>query len=162
MVTDEKDQANSSRRGPDQISCSTCSGSAADFLTVGDRLAAGLGLTSARWQILGAITSAERPQPVAWLARDLGANRQNVQRIVNDLHKEGLVAFEVNPHHRRAQLVTLTEKGRRTFEEAMELQAPWVNGISDGLSVKEIETVHRVVTALRKKLGGGDEPDERG
>jgi DNA-binding MarR family transcriptional regulator len=85
-----------------------------------------------------------------------------LQRIVNDLHKEGLVAFEVNPHHRRAQLVTLTEKGRRTFEDAMELQAPWVNGLSDGLSVKEIETVHRVVTALRKKLGGGDGPDERG
>jgi hypothetical protein len=46
------------------------------LLTVGDRLVAGLGLTSARWQILGAITYAERPQPVAWLARDLGANRQ--------------------------------------------------------------------------------------
>ena len=131
-------------------------------LTAGDRLVARLGLTSARWQILGAIASAERPQPVAWLARDLGANRQNVQRIVNDLLTEGLVAFEVNPHHRRAQLVTLTEKGRRTFEAAMELQAPWVNGLSEGLSVKEIETVHRVVTALRKKLEGEDEPDERG
>jgi DNA-binding MarR family transcriptional regulator len=88
------------------------------------------------------------------LLASAAANRQNVQRIVNDLHKEGLVAFEVNPHHRRAQLVTLTEKGRRTFEAAMELQAPWVNGLSDGLSVKEIETVHRVVTALRKKTGG--------
>src|SRR5260370_19652412 len=73
------------------------------LLTVGDRLVAGLGLTSARWQILGAITyAAERPQPVAWLARDLGANRQNVQRIVNDLHQEGLVAVGVNPHHRPA------------------------------------------------------------
>ena len=51
----------------------------------GDRLVADLGLTSARWQILGAVVTAERPQPVAWLARDLGANRQNVQRIVNDL-----------------------------------------------------------------------------
>src|SRR6266481_3976287 len=132
------------------------------MLAAGDRLVADLGLTSARWQILGAIVAAERPQPVAWLARNLGANRQNVQRIVNDLHKEGLVAFAVNPHHRRAQLVTLTEKGRRTFEAAMELQAPWVNGLSDGLSVKEIETVHRVVTALRKKLGGEDELDERG
>ena len=62
------------------------------ILTAGDRLVAGLGLTSARWQILGAIVAAERPQPVAWLARDLGANRQNVQRIINDLQKEGLVA----------------------------------------------------------------------
>src|SRR6266567_9226888 len=94
------------------------------MLAAGDRLVAELGLTSARWQILGAIVTAERPQPVAWLARDLGANRQNVQRIVNDLHEEGLVGFESNPHHRRAQLVTLTEKGRRTFEDAMELQAP--------------------------------------
>ena len=131
------------------------------LLTAGDRLVARLRLTSARWQILGAISYAERPQPVAWLARDLGANRQNVQRIVNDLHNEGLVAFEVNPHHRRAQLVMLTEKGRRTFEAAMELQGPWVNDLSDGLSVKDIETVHRVVTALRKKLEGDDELEER-
>ena len=161
MVTYEKDQANSSRRGPDQSHARPVQ---AQQPTFSDRRSVGGGSwpDSARWQILGAITSAERPQPVAWLARDLGANRQNVQRIVNDLHKEGLVAFEVNPHHRRAQLVTLTEKGRRTFEAAMELQAPWVNGVSDGLSVKEIETVHRVVTALRKKLGGEDELDERG
>lgn len=131
------------------------------LLTAGDRLGARLGLTSARWQILGAIVEAERPQPVAWLARDLGANRQNVQRIVNDLHSEGLVAFEANPHHRRAQLVVLTDKGRRTFDAAMALQAPWVNDLSEGLSVKDLQNVHRVVAALRKKLESKDEPEER-
>src|ERR1700730_18478128 len=120
------------------------------ILASGDGLVAELGLTSARWQILGAILTAERPQPVAWLARDLGANRQNVQRIVNDLHSEGLVAFEANPHHRRAQLVVLTDKGRRTFDAAMALQAPWVNDLSEGLSVKDLQTVHRFVAALRK------------
>ena len=125
------------------------------LLTAGDRLVAPLGLTSARWQVLGAIVSAERPQPVAWLARDLGGNRQNVQRIINDLHREGLVSFEVNPHHRRAQLVVLTEAGRRAFEAAMELQAPWINELSEGLSVKDIRIVHRVITALRDKLEGG-------
>ncbi|RZN09399.1 MarR family transcriptional regulator [Bradyrhizobium genosp. SA-3] len=131
------------------------------LLTAGDRLVARLGLTSARWQILGAIVHAERPQPVAWLARDLGANRQNVQRIVNDLHAEGLVAFEANPHHRRAQLVVLTDKGRRAFDAAMALQAPWANGLSEGLAVKDLQAVHRVVTALRKKLESNDEPEER-
>jgi DNA-binding MarR family transcriptional regulator len=124
------------------------------LLTAGDRLVAPLGLTSARWQILGAIVTAERPQPVSWLARDLGANRQNVQRIINDLHKDGLVAFETNPHHRRAQLVVLTDKGRRAFDAAMDLQAPWVNELADGLLVKDIATVRRVVTALRMKLEG--------
>ena len=68
--------------------------------------------------------------------------------------KRGLVAFEANPHHRRAQLVVLTDKGKRAFEAAMNLQVPWVNNLSDGLSVKDLETVHRVVAALRKKLEG--------
>jgi DNA-binding MarR family transcriptional regulator len=124
------------------------------ILTAGDRLVAPLKLTSARWQILGAMVTAERPQPVAWLARDMGANRQNVQRIINDLNKEGLVTFAVNPHHRRAQLVALTEKGRQAFDAAMRLQAPWINSLSEGLSVKEIQTMHRVIIALRKKLEG--------
>jgi len=124
------------------------------LLASGDRLVAGLGLTSARWQILGTIVAADRPQPVAWLARDLGANRQNVQRIVNDLEEEGLVAFRPNPHHRRAQLVVLTDKGRRTYDAAMRLQAPWINHLSEGLRVDDIETTRAVMTTLRRKLEG--------
>ncbi len=131
------------------------------LLTAGDRVVAPLSLTSARWQILGAMVSAERLQPVAWIARDLGANRQNVQRIINDLYREGLIAFETNPHHRRAQLIVLTDKGRQTFDAAMRLQAPWINSISAGLSVKDIDTVQRVITALRKTLESTNEPRGR-
>jgi hypothetical protein len=112
------------------------------LLTGGDRLVAGLGLTSARWQILGAIVAAERPQPVAWLARDL-------------------VAFEPNPHHRRAQLVVLTDKGRQTFDAAMRLQGPWMDNLSDGLLIKDIEAAHRIITTLRQRLEGNSEPAER-
>jgi DNA-binding MarR family transcriptional regulator len=129
------------------------------LLTSGDRLVAPLGLTSARWQILGAISATDRPEPVAWLARNLGANRQNVQRIVNDLHGEGLVAFETNPHHRRAQLVVLTDKGRQAYDAAMRLQAPWVNRLVDGVAVKDIETVERVIVRLRQNLESSDEAE---
>lgn len=122
------------------------------LLTAGDRLVAHLGLTSARWQILGAIVAAERPQPVAWIARDLGGNRQNVQRIINDLEREGMIEFQANPHHRRAQLVVLTDKGKETFEAAMRLQAPWINGLTEGLAVKDLQTVHKVVVALRERI----------
>ena len=124
------------------------------IITAGDRLVAGLGLTSARWQVLGTIVAADRSQPVAWLARDMGANRQNVQRIVNDLVREGLAAFQTNPHHRRAQLVVLTDKGKNTFDAAMRMQAPWIDRLSEGLAVEDIVTTHRVVTALRLKLEG--------
>lgn len=121
-------------------------------LAWGDRLVAPFGLTSARWQILGAIVFAERPQPVAWLARDLGANRQNVQRIVNDLHAEGLVAFEPNPHHRRANLVVLTERGRQAYDAAIGTYEPRVNALAEGLALEDIRAAHRVMIALKKGL----------
>lgn len=127
------------------------------LLTSGDRLVSGLGLTSARWQVLGTIVEADRPQPVAWLARDMGANRQNVQRIVNDLAKEGLVMLAANPHHRRASLIVLTDKGKQTFDAAMGLQAPWINQLAEGLRVEDIETTHDIITALRQKLEGPEE-----
>ena len=120
--------------------------------TWGDRLVAPLGLTSARWQILGAIVSADRPQPVAWLARDLGANRQNVQRIVNDLAQDGLIEFKPNPHHRRAQLVVLTKKGRQTFNATARAYNPRANELAEGLSVADIKAAYRVMLALRAKL----------
>ena len=74
------------------------------------------------------------------------------ERIVNDLQAAGLVTFEANPHHRRASLVVLSDKGRKTFDQAMRLQAPWANGLSDSLPIKDIETACRVVAALRTKL----------
>lgn len=131
------------------------------MLAAGDRLVSDLGLTSARWQILGAIVVAERPQPVAWLARDLGVSRQNVQRIVNDLVKEGFAALKTNPHHRRAPLVVLTEEGRRTYEAAMRLEAPWIDKLSEGLLVEDIETTHGVLLALRRKLDDDGDKEEQ-
>lgn len=131
-------------------------------LTWGDRLVASLGLTSARWQILGAIALADRPQPVAWLARDFGANRQNVQRIVNDLAKGGLVEFQPNPHHRRAHFVVLTEKGQRTYDAAIRAYDPRANALAEGLSVEDIKTAHRVLLVLRQKLGGENDAEKLG
>lgn len=125
------------------------------LLASGDRLVAPLGLTSSRWQVLGTIVEARQPQPVAWLARDMGANRQNVQRVVNDLAREGFVEFADNPHHRRASLVLLTDAGRLAFDQAMALQAPWIDRLAEGMTVKDIEAMQRILKKLRKRL---DEP----
>jgi DNA-binding MarR family transcriptional regulator len=56
------------------------------------------------------------------------------------MEKDGLVSFAPNPHHRRAQLVP-TDKGRRTFDAAMDLQAPWINHITEGITVEEVGKV---------------------
>ncbi|MCF8169378.1 MAG: MarR family winged helix-turn-helix transcriptional regulator [Rhodoferax sp.] len=124
------------------------------MLTEGDRLVAELGLTSSRWQVLGTIVAAQQPEPVAWLARDMGANRQNIQRIVNDLSKEGFVEFANNPHHRRASLVVLTAKGRNAYDKAMTLAAPWLDRLAQGIALEDIHAMQRVLKTLRVRLDG--------
>lgn len=120
--------------------------------TAGDRLVSELGLTSARWQILGVMKEVARAQPVAWFARDMGTSRQNLQRIFYDLEKDGLVEFTPNPHHRRAPLVGLTASGHELFDKAMALQIPWANALADGLSLEDLTTTHKVISILCKKL----------
>ena len=122
------------------------------LLLAGDRLVSELGLTSARWQILGAIAYAERPESVAWHARNMGVHRQGVQRIVNELKDEGIVAFEPNPNHKRAHLIVLTEKGKKLFEAAIARQVPWVNNLSEGLSPDDIATTQRIISDLKTRL----------
>ena len=122
------------------------------LLVAGDRLVAELGLTSARWQVLGAIAYAERPEPVAWHARSLGVHRQGIQRIVNELEAEGVVEFQPNPHHKRAHLVVLTAKGQRLFNAAIALQIPWVNALSYGVELEDLAIAKRVVHLLTSRL----------
>lgn len=122
------------------------------LLVAGDRLVAELGLTSARWQVLGAIAYAERPEPVARHARNMGLHRQGVQRIVNELEAEGIVEFQPNPHHKRAHLVLLTKKGQELFEAAIALQVPWVNALASGLKPRDIATAQGVIDQLKARL----------
>ena len=118
----------------------------------GDRLVSELGLTSARWQILGAIAYADRPESVAWHARTMGVHRQGVQRIVNELNAEGIVEFQPNPHHKRAHLVVLTRKGQKLYDAAIAKQIPWVNELSIGLSAKDIAKAQQVIGRLKERL----------
>ncbi len=127
------------------------------LLAAGDRLTRDLGLTSARWQVLGAIE--EQPLPVAQIARNMGLTRQAVQRVTNDLADAGLVTFAANPDHRRAKLVKLTARGRKALEEVWRRQIDWSNELSAGLGTTELDEALTVLRALRQRLeADGQEP----
>jgi len=134
------------------------------LLAAGDRLVSDLRLTSARWQVLGAIALAPNLQPVAWLARSMGLNRQGVQRLVNEMRQDGLVELRPNPHHRRAHLVALTKRGEDAFASASRLQAPWANALAHGIGAGEFAKTRRLLATLCERLDqelakGRDEDD---
>jgi DNA-binding MarR family transcriptional regulator len=120
------------------------------LLAAGDGLTRDLGLTSARWQVLGAID--HEPLPVAQIARNMGLTRQAVQRVANDLVSQGFVAFADNPNHQRAKLVGLTDQGRRALDALNRRQAMWANGIAAGLDAAALYAATGVLRALRARL----------
>jgi DNA-binding MarR family transcriptional regulator len=131
------------------------------LVAAGDELSAPFGLTSARWQVLGAVAMAPVPQPVAHIARDMGSARQSIQRLVNELVEGGFVEMRDNPHHRRAKLVCLTEKGKAAIEGVHGRQRPWVDELARGMDAAAIATAAEVLKSLRQRLeqrtgGSGD------
>jgi DNA-binding MarR family transcriptional regulator len=122
------------------------------LLSAGDQLVASLSLTSARWQVLGAIAFAGAPQPVANIARNMGLTRQAVQRVVNELEAEGFLTFAPNPHHARAKLVVLSRSGAKSFQAAAKRQAPWANQLAQGILARDIRTALGVVRKIGTRL----------
>jgi DNA-binding MarR family transcriptional regulator len=120
------------------------------LLAAGDDLTRDMGLTSARWQVLGAL--ADAPLTAAQIARNMGLSRQSVQRLVDVLSEQGIVVFEENPHHRRARLIRLTEAGRHKYEQMTEIQARWVNRVSRDLDVEELSAVVALLRDVELRL----------
>jgi DNA-binding MarR family transcriptional regulator len=122
------------------------------LLDAGDALVADIGLTSARWQTLGAVALSPQPMSVAQIARAMGLARQSVQRVANELERDGLIRFAPNPQHERAKLAVLTEKGAAAYREAMARQALWAARLAAGSAAAEIDAARALLATLRARL----------
>ena len=125
------------------------------LLAAGDLLTAEHGLTSARWQVLGAIAYAQRPLTVPQIARRMGLTRQTVHTTINRLLADGVVELVPNKDHQRSQLVRLTEPGQAIYQAVDQKQAAWVNQLAAGLARSELETTVRVLGELCTRLEAG-------
>jgi DNA-binding MarR family transcriptional regulator len=124
------------------------------LLAAGDRLAGPVGLTSARWQVLGVIDHA--PATVAQVARTMGLTRQTVRQTADALVRERLVELTDNPAHRRARLMTLTDTGRTALRYVEQRQAGWANAIAERLPLSDLRSCLGVLRDLGDLL---EEPD---
>lgn len=84
-------------------------------VAAGDVITRPFGLSSARWQVMGAIEATEGAT-VSALAREVGVTRQSVRRIVSEMTAEGYLQLIENPSHRRARIVVMTRQGWRAYD----------------------------------------------
>lgn len=122
------------------------------LLATGDRLVRHLGMTSAQWQVMGAIDMAQVPLTVAQIARNMGLQRQSVQRLANILSTETFVRFIENPDHKRAKLVKLTERGQAILKKVKRVQVKWANQISSGIRERDLKQTEAVLQELSRRL----------
>jgi DNA-binding MarR family transcriptional regulator len=122
------------------------------LLAAGDTITRDLGVTSARWQVLGALDIANRPLTVPQIARSMGVTRQGVQRIADLLADQGLVEMVDNPDHQRAKLLRLTSRGRAILDRIMQRQRTWAARIARAADAAELRTTLSVLRTLRGRL----------
>ena len=122
------------------------------LIAAGDALVDPLGLTSARWQVMGAIAEAGGGLCVAGIARNMGLVRQSVQRIANDLVAQGLARFADNPHHRRAKLVQLTEHGTAAYESANARWLSIANALTADIDAQDVNNAIALMRRFRERL----------
>lgn len=121
------------------------------LLSAGDRLTKPIGLTSARWQVLGAVGLAGQPLTVPQIGRRMGISRQAVQRIANDLASLGFITFESNPDHARAKLVVPTSKGREALSDIEVMQIEWSNDLTKGMDATRLSKAVDVIREMRSR-----------
>lgn len=126
------------------------------LVTEGDALAKEVGLTSARWKVLGALANAGFPMTVSQIAHVMGQARQSVQRLSDEMEKAGFLVYEDNPHHKKAKLVAMTPKGKDVFLSLEQKQIPWANENAAEIEIPDLkialDTLKKTVQKLDKHL----------
>ncbi len=122
------------------------------LISEGDAMTEKMGLTHARWKVIGAVALSSAGLTVPGIARVLGQSRQAVQRITDVMVEDDILQYVPNPKHKRSVLVTLTEKGKDVYNTLREVQDPWAITSTEDIPIEELETALRLIRRLIKKF----------
>ena len=94
------------------------------------------------------------------LSRYLMVTGGNVTGLTDELEREGVVSRTASPDDRRAWIVSLTPKGRRSFEAMAKEHEQWILEMFAGLDMKTVRQLHGQLGQLRVHVMRGEPPAE--
>ncbi|MBB3658243.1 DNA-binding MarR family transcriptional regulator [Rhizobium sp. BK650] len=132
------------------------------LLDGGDRLGAPLNLTSARWQVLGAISLSSASVTVPAIAEMMGMTRQGAQKQVNKLEEDGFIEKRTNPRHQRSPFYVLTPQGAESYARITDLHTGWANRLANGLDAPDLRAALALLNSFDQRLAlDATESEER-
>lgn len=113
-----------------------------------------LGLTMSDWHVLTALHWAGEPyrHKAGRLARHAELTSGAMTSRLDALEKEGLVRRLRDPDDRRSVLVELTDKGRKTHDQGMGIQAQKELLLAEALTDREKEQLNRLLRRVMVTL----------
>lgn len=123
----------------------------------GDRLAAAIGQTQARWQVLSAASG--QAMTVPRIARRLGLTRQAVQRIADLLVGERLASYADNPDHKASPYLVPTKAGRDALTRLTKAARAGHQELAAKLDGIDMAALRRDLRALLMALNGSPKSD---
>ena len=111
-----------------------------------------VGLNDSEIMVLNAVVEADHAPTVSQIGRSLGHARQLVQRAANSLQDAGLIEMTDNPGHKRAQLLTPTEKGIALKRKADALAEGIAEELMPALDKNGVREATLALRDLRKQL----------
>jgi DNA-binding MarR family transcriptional regulator len=122
------------------------------LLQWGDELLAPLGLTGARWQMLGVMSLVGAPLTAPQVGAALGVTRQGAQKQLNLLFAQGLVQARPNPAHKRSPLYVMTPLGRRLNQRAEFLWAHHAADLAALLPAAQVRDATGMLESMLRRL----------
>ncbi len=117
------------------------------------RLRQRFGSTLPRFDVLATLEHAEHPLTMGQLSNRLLVSNGNVTGLVARLETEGLVTRIADPGDRRTFHVTLTPRGRQSFDEMAAAHEIWIEETFACLDGGEIAAMAHSLERIKSSLG---------
>lgn len=90
------------------------------------------------------------PKNMSAIARELSVTVGTLTIAMNSLVKKGYVERTRGKEDRRVVYISLSDKGRRSFEHHAEFHRRMIDSIKEELSGEELQILYRALTKLNK------------
>ena len=111
------------------------------------------GISFSQLKCLGVLANADSPLSLGALSEDIGLSLAAVSRAVDGLVQRGEVKRQEDPSDRRSKLVTLSARGRTTYERIVAVRIAGVERFVDGLESDERERLGAAIAPIVERLG---------
>ena len=110
------------------------------------------GLTITQVKCLKVVCEAEGALSLGAISDELGLSLPALSRAVENLVRRGHVKREEDPRDRRSKLVTVTSRGRATYEQLTALRLVGIKNFVAGLEPAEQEALAAAVGPVVRRL----------